>query len=280
MKGKWTIDQQLEIIKLKNNNVPIKNIMEIFDIKSKKSIYDIIDRNGREYVIANKKYSVNENYFDEIDNEEKAYWLGFLYADGCVRLKDNRSGELKLKLQKSDENHIELFNECLSSNYPIKNGFNKVLYGENKISISEYSAVSIYNTKLVKDLIKHGCVNNKTFKIQLPLLDDSLMRHFIRGYFDGDGCVCKYYTKNKSKYDYKISVLGNEHFIKSLQNYLIVKLNSDSRNIHNYKKGNIRSLSIFKNNECLKIKEYFYDESTIFLKRKKDIFDNLINNSL
>ena len=65
--------------------------------KLEKTVSDIIKRDGNPHIIANKKYTVNENYFENIDNEEKAYWLGFLYADGYVRMKDGRSGELKLK---------------------------------------------------------------------------------------------------------------------------------------------------------------------------------------
>jgi hypothetical protein len=266
---KLNIDQELEIIELKRQKVPLKVIMEKFNIKSAKTIYDVIDRNGREHFIANKKYSVNENYFDKINNEEKSYWLGFLYADGYVRLKDNKSGQLKLKLQRSDKNHIVLFNECLSSNYPIKNEISKVKY-KNKVSVSEYSAVSIYNTKLVKDLIKHGCLNNKTFKLEFPLLDDSLMRHFIRGYFDGDGCIYKVKKQEKSN---QITIVGNNNFIDSLKLYLINKLNINRINIK--KNNNYKYLRICNIDDCKKIKHYFYNDSTIFLKRKKDIFDKI-----
>ncbi len=97
-----------------------------------------------------------------IDNEYKAYWLGFLYADGYVRMKYNRSGELKLKLSSKDKEHILLFNKCISSNYPIKDLVSTILYKGQK-SNSNVSTVSIYNTKIVNDLIKIGCVSKKLF---------------------------------------------------------------------------------------------------------------------
>ena len=85
-----TTEQELEIIKKKNDGVKLSVIMEEYSIKTPKTIYDIIKRNGIKK-IGNKKYNVDENYFSIIDNEYKAYWLGFLYADGYVRMKYNRS---------------------------------------------------------------------------------------------------------------------------------------------------------------------------------------------
>ena len=113
-----TTEQEIEIIKKKNNGFKNKQIMLEYSIKSPKTIYDIVKRKGIKK-IANKKYDVNENYFSSIEGEERAYWLGFLYADGYVRIK-GKSGQLTLKLSSKDRDHIVLFNKCLESNYPIK----------------------------------------------------------------------------------------------------------------------------------------------------------------
>lgn len=176
--NKLTIEQELEVIKLKNNKIPVKKIMEQFNIKSNQTVYDIIKRNGRSHQIANKKYNVNSSYFKDINTEEKAYWLGFLYADGYVRLR--RSGELRLKLKQTDKKHIELFKKCIESTHPIKDSVSIVKYSDNKISKSKSSYISINNTKIVRDLIKLGCVNAKSFIIKLPKLKHDLIRHFIR----------------------------------------------------------------------------------------------------
>ena len=273
MKHILSIEQELDVIELHKNKTPLKHILQKYDIKNTKTIYDIINRNGRPHLIANKRYNVNDNYFENIDNEEKSYWLGFLYADGNVRMKYNRSGELKLKLKKSDRNHIELFNKCLDSDYPIRDGIGKVIV-EDREYISEYSVVTISNTKLVKDLMKLGCVSNKTFKITLPNLRKDLMRHFIRGYFDGDGYIHKLKSSTNG---FVIGILGNDGFIESLQLYISNELNSQK--IYVYEKGKIKKLQIMNNEDCIKIKKYFYNNSTIYLKRKKDIFDILFSNS-
>ena len=265
-----------EIIKDKKCGVSIKDIMEKYEIKSTKTIYDIINRNGREKIKPNKKYVVNENYFEEIDNEEKSYWLGFLYADGYVRMKNNRSGELKLKLKRSDKNHVELFRNCIGSNHKITDGIGKVIVS-GRTYTSEYSSLSIYNTKLVKDLIKHGCTNKKTFTITFPELREDLIRHFIRGYFDGDGCISdikpkKYKSNEKylNKY-FTFSIVSNKIFIKQMLNIF------DKMNI-------LCSIQIYDNYDILcsydklsilNMKEYIYNKSNIYLNRKKCIFDSI-----
>lgn len=273
MNNRLTLIEELEIIKLKNEKIMTnKNIMCKYNIKSIKTIYDIINRNGREKIIANKKYNVNENYFKHIDTEDKAYWLGFLYADGYVRIIKNRSGELKLKLKKSDRNHIELFKKCIETTVNITEHISKVTVNE-KTYYSEIVQIIICNTKIVKNLFEHGCFNNKTFKITLPKLDDNLMVHFIRGYFDGDGCISK---RNNNNNNYTISFLGNEIFINQLRNYLIENcLNNERIYINNH--GSIKKLNISYIENCRKIKNYLYGNSTIYLKRKKDIFDSISN---
>jgi hypothetical protein len=258
-----TMKEELELISKKNNGFKIKDLMEEYSIKSAKTIYDIIKRKGIKK-IGNKKYSVNDNYFSEINNEEKAYWLGFLYADGYVRMKYNRSGELKLKLSSKDRNHIKLFNESLKSNYPITDYESSVKY-KNKKSISNISQVCIYNTKLVNDLMKIGCVNKKTFIIRSPELSEDLQRHFIRGYFDGDGNI----YKNKNRVNsFQVSIASNFNFVKDIRDIL------GYGSI--YKNGNIHLLIFSKLEEVKNFYNYLYNNnSSFFLKRKKDIFEKI-----
>lgn len=254
-----TTEQELELIEKKKNGMKIKDLMEEYSIKSVKTIYDIIKRKGIKK-LGNKKYSVNDSYFSKIDTEDKAYWLGFLYADGYVRMKYNRSGELKLKLSSKDKGHIKLFNESLESTYPIKDTDNKTKAG----NISKVSQVSIYNTKLVNDLIKNGCVNNKTFKIEFPNINEKLYRHFIRGYFDGDGCI-----SISKKGHFTIKIIGNEKFIKKMKEHLS---KNGFNKIYVRKNGNVKNLFIYNIEDTLKFKDYIYNNSNISLKRKKSIF--------
>src|SRR5699024_9205607 len=140
-----------------------------------------------------QKYKINHNFFDEIDTEEKAYWLGFLYADGCVR--EDR-GCFRLGLQARDVRHLEKFRESLDSNHTIKET-NKVT--NEKIYYGNY--IFIHSKKLVKNLVEKGCFENKSLTLKFPSYDivpKHLIYHFIRGYFDGDGSVS--YTVRNGKH--------------------------------------------------------------------------------
>ena len=255
-----TYEEEIEIIIKRKNGVSLKQIMSEYSIKSVKTIYDIIKRDGFKKV-GNKKYKVDDSYFSKIDTEEKAYWLGFLFADGYVRLKNNRSGQLKLKLSSKDRDHIVLFNNCLSSNYKIKDYISTIKYNDNYIS-SGVSEVSIYNTNIVKDLINNGCVNKKTFKIRMPNIEKSLYRHFIRGYFDGDGNI---YKSKSRKNSYQVTIASNFEF------------NMDILGIINfgkiYKYGNIYLLKFSKIDEIKEFYNYIYNDCKIYLPRKKKIFE-------
>ena len=71
------------------------------------------------------KYYYNKDFFNKIDTEEKAYWLGFLYADGCIvtrsKCKKVTPMSLELVLSSIDINHLYKFLNSLESNIEIKN---------------------------------------------------------------------------------------------------------------------------------------------------------------
>lgn len=204
-----------------------------------------------------RKYKLNEYFFHEF-NERMAYWLGFLYADGYTRMKDGKSGELKLKLKDTDKNHIELFLNDIGCDKPIKCGV------DNK---SKFCSVTVYSNIMVKQLFELGCVNNKTFKITFPELKNEIMPHFIRGYFDGDGCI----GKIKGKWN-RVSIAGNQNFIDSLKKYL---LEYDVNKIYLYTQGKIKILSITNVSDIIKFKKIIYNNDTISLIRKKNRFDEV-----
>lgn len=271
-----TDENQLKSYELIESGYTFKKISEIFGI-SESTVQLIKNRKGRKLQVANKKYQVNDNYFEKIDTEEKAYWLGFLYADGNVRMHKGRSGILKLKLKQSDKDHIEKFNKCLDSNYSITDGV-EIVKSKGKIYKCFCSTLVIYNTKLVKDLCNYGCVENKTFKIKFPELKSKLIRHFIRGFFDGDGSVSTY-DNNYSKGGRMNMVSGSHQFLKECCDFLVNNLNLTNNEIKNHETyytiewgGRIDIELIFN---------FFYKNSNIYLDRKKKKFEEAVKiNSL
>lgn len=202
-----------------------------------------------------RKYQLNEKFFEEL-NEKSSYWLGFLYADGCVRMR--RSGELRLKLKDTDKSHIEKFLSDLNSNSPIKT------YSDGK---SNCCFASLNSNKLVKSLFELGCLQNKTQKIRLPSLPDDLINHFIRGYFDGDGTISK--VKNRPN-SYVISICSNKKFIEDLYKFFNFGyiINFDNYSIWNANK--INDVKFFR--------EFIYKNKETFLERKFIIFDSIDDN--
>ncbi len=263
--------QESEIIKMKKDGLPLSEIKSKFNIKSSQTIYNVLNRIGKIRKIPNKKFTVNETFFDCIDTDEKSYWLGFLYADGFVRIHKNRSGQLRLKLKSDDKLHIEKFCNSLNSNSPIKDCVSKVVKNGNTYT-SKSSYVDIYNTNLVKSLMSHGCVNNKTQKIRMPNLPEYLLGSFIRGYFDGDGCIMKLNDFNT----YRVSLISNEKFINDIKEYLVKFLSFEEEKIKIYIYDNYSILFIYNYDYCLKFHKLIYDNPSIYLERKKQLFDNIL----
>lgn len=111
-------------------------------------------------------------FFDYIDTEAKAYFLGLMFSDGSVT-----RNQFYIKLK--DEDILLKFRDELKCDYPIL--VREFPYKSYTLQISSQT--------LCNALIKLGCVPNKTKVIQLPKLKEDLYRHFIRGFFDGDGCL-------------------------------------------------------------------------------------------
>lgn len=135
-----------------------------------------------------KKHKLNEYFFDEIDTEAKAYWFGFLCADGSVSSTYQRYS-LTLGLSIKDLDHLKAFKNALEctnniSIYTIKHGI-----GCGK----QYCRIKVESKRLITSLISKGCTPRKSLTLKFP--DESvfkykdLIHHFIRGYFDGDGSV-------------------------------------------------------------------------------------------
>ena len=265
----FTIEEINNIINLyTNKNMSSLKIAELYNCNSS-TILRLLKRNGvtiRSQKDTSKKCVVDESFFVSIDTEEKAYWLGFLYADGCVR--DKYFG---LKLSIVDLDHLKLFQKSLKCDYKIIVSVNKNGYGKG----NKYCAINIYNNKMVQDLIKLGCMKNKTKLLEFPneIIPATLMRHFIRGYFDGDGSI--YYTKTK-KYNYispMVSFTGRYNFLLNLKEKLIPE---STAKIMKYKNKDIYYLILGGINYIQYIYNYFYIDSTFYLNRKKEKFEEII----
>lgn len=162
--------------------------------------------------INSRKYSANFNYFNEIDTPEKAYWLGFIFADGYVSHCSNRK-KFGLTLAEKDKVQIEKLNSCLDSTYPIHthvcNGYKKE---------TRYCKLVIESEKMFDDLVRHGVFEHKTNILRHPILQVDLIPAFILGYIDGDGSI--YYSDAKYPF-YIVSIVGTDDVLTYIHNYFV-----------------------------------------------------------
>ena len=196
-----------------------------------------------------RKYNIDETFFDVIDTEEKAYFLGFLYADGCNAT--NRNAVI-LSLKEDDRDILEKLNSLLQPQKPL----GRTKYGQNTLMIS--------NKHISQRLIELGCHRAKTYSLVFPSekqVPKYLVRHFVRGYFDGDGWV----GKNS------ICIVGTIDFCNSLSSLLKNKfdINCYIRARHPERKNNIRMLEINSRQARVFLK-WIYGNSTIHMQRKYD----------
>lgn len=218
---------------------------------------------------SNQKYKINETYFDSIDNEHKAYWLGFIYADGFISTVNKRNS-FGISLSIKDIDHLYKLKKDINSNHPIK----KYIQSSGYIEGQEYCKFIVNNKYLVSSLIKQGVVENKTNILNAPNIPESLIKHFIRGYMDGDGCIS--YSVNRD--EYSIKILGTENILDYIKNYIeknnIAKINK----YHKRKKEHVvSSLELGGNLQVLHFLNIIYDNATIALERKYQRYINLCN---
>ncbi len=255
--------------KVKTGNFTVSDICKEYNIDLS-MYYRIIKRNGREKLVPNKKYTVNDSYFENINSEEKAYWLGFIYADGYIN-DSHRNKFLELGLSSIDRDHIIKFSKSCESNHPIKNRVISKNYKKIDGNNCESTHIKIYSTKIVNDLIKIGCGNKKTWKIVYPdFLKIDLHCHFIRGYFDGDGNI---YKPKGGINRYVVSIAGNKLFLEGLNDILKNNLITDSYILT--RPNNLSILTISNYKDCLSFYNLIYNKASVFLERKKEYFDRI-----
>jgi intein-encoded DNA endonuclease-like protein len=202
----------------------------------------------------------DRDFFEVIDSESKAYILGFLFADGNVSLDKSmvrirlaeRDGEILMKIAKE----LKITKPLSLKNY----------HGYPSLELA------FYGKKTCEDLIRLGCVCSKSDKIVFPNLRNDLIPHFIRGYFDGDGCIGMYLKKKRAYVTICSTPSFNETLLQFLRdNSEIVGGIYNHKNIINYSE-----IHICGTKSALMFFDLIYKDATIFLQRKFDKFQEVI----
>lgn len=207
---------------------------------------------------ARKHQIINEDFFKFINNEEKAYFLGLLYADGSLRYNG-----FEITLIDSDKEILERFSNIIYNKVVLYYKKSRNYHNNPKYVCKPQYNLVVTSMIMKNDLIKYGCVESKTYKIRLPKLNDKLYRHFIRGYFDGDGSIS---IRNSLPHIASINITSNILFCTDIQILINKTLNIKMK--LNIRYGNVGAVRLDKQQDIIIFLDWMYDKSKIYLNRK------------
>jgi hypothetical protein len=201
-----------------------------------------------------RRYQLDEAFFASINTEEKAYWLGFLLADGCVRKFGAGNWALRIDLQCRDELHLQKLLEALRTDSPIRTRKN----GESKYAV-------ICSAKLCRDLIALECGPNKTCQHCTPAIPSHLLRHFYRGVMDGDGSFGYMNCRRKTPQLW-LELVGSRQFIYDFREWAC--RTTDANRIKVSQIGRAYRIRWAGNQQVKRILDLLYADAEITLDRK------------
>lgn len=244
------------VILLFNEGLTYNDISKSLNIPQYTVRY-ILKKGGLSRRVSNnksRKYTLNENFFKDINTETKAYLLGFLMADGSIDEERNT-----LRLMCGDLEVVTLLQNSLETNKPIR-------FVKNNDKNSNYKNmydISICSKVICSDLINNGIIKRKSYFSSFPNISQNLINHFIRGYFDGDGHISTHLT-----------FTGNLNFLTQLKKiiYDLTKIDAKVYTRFPERNNSIITLSYNKKSEIKILKEFLYNNSTVHLKRKHERF--------
>lgn len=212
-----------------------------------------------------RKYTFNERFFEKIDSEEKAYWLGFLYADGYITSPTpQRNQSFGINLAIEDIAHVEKFKKSLEATYPVNVYSNE--WG-SFANAQDIARLLIASQKAVNDLKKLGCVEKKTKVLTFPTEEQvphEFIYDFIRGYIDGDGTI---YVDKRGAWSF--GCLGTYDIVKNIRDLLKLEVIISEehpercKGIYSFKAGGLKYFNSLN---------LLYGNATIYLDRKYEKF--------
>lgn len=214
--------------------------------------------------------NMNERLFENINSEESAYFLGLLISDGNVFKDDTgRQASISITLDLKDEYMLEKFKEVVNSNTTVSHDGRGC------------GQIAVRSNLMAKDLSKYGVIPRKSYSTYLPQVSEEWMSHLIRGIFDGDGSILAKPSPNNdghNRFLHSISFCGTHELMTNISDYAFKKLQLNQKpTVYDYADRNLSEVKIQNIDDITKFGLWMYQNSTIFLKRKKDIFNNFLS---
>lgn len=243
-----------------NEKRSVKYISKKFNFDHR-SVARFLIKSGIE--IRKRKYFADFSYFKKIDTQEKAYILGLIYTDGCVKWVKNKDKCFVISM--TDLDIIQKVKKAINYTGPIY--FKK----RRKPHYKDQYAICVHSKEMAQDLINLGCVPRKTHVLRFPYdneVPNYLLNHFLRGCIDGDGSIHKN-TRCNSAY---LSLVSTKAFITIFDD-IIKELFCVSGGIYKQKPNKPQRIWILTGIEkILPILNWLYQDSTIHLDRKYRLY--------
>lgn len=257
--------EKIDVVCKYESGLTIAKIAQVYN-RCPNAILSILKVRGikrRDNSFYKKKYSFNEDYFNTIDTEDKAYFLGLMYADGW-NLEDRPI--IGIQLQERDKEIIEKFVEKIEYSGDLK-------LKPSRGNRQNCYEIRIFNKNLSKKLSELGCWARKSLTLKFPTeqqVPKYLLNHFVRGYLDGDGYICVQTRKATGYMDYACYITSTVMFCESLKEFIKKELDIHCTICHCNKRKDktTRQLSIAGRIQTKKFLDWIYKDATIYLERK------------
>mgnify|MGYP001085760845 CR=1 FL=1 len=262
------------MISMYSSGVSACEISDVLGMSSRK-VYKTLEENGicrRDFSNAKQTYYRQSAFFDDISSESQAYFFGLLYADGSVS-NSKTNFKLSIQLQETDKHILESLCELIIPGKSPR-------FVERPCDHPNWSnlySVCVDDKYMVTKLRSHGLVSDKTRCRTFPEIilksNEEIQRHFIRGYFDGDGSI--YYKKKEGKIiksTIRVTFASNFNMCENIGNIIKMYCNSNYIISNN---GNSNHITFMGRLKVMRILDWLYKDSTYYLHRKYAKYEEL-----
>lgn len=263
IRRKLTEEDRIEICRRYLDGETPKSLCKDYHVTSSK-ITQIVSEMGfkiRTRSSARKQYAINDNYFDSIDDQNKAYIIGLLLADGS---RTSKGYTVSLSLQESDVDILTSINNLLGNQRPI--AFVE-LSKKNPKHSNQYT-LYICGDHICSTLERYGITPRKDFTVRFPTgIDEEYYPHIIRGILDGDGFI--------GKTECRCGITGNKELIEFLSQYINNTLGIHCSMITPHKGKDTRDLRIAGRRQVEMFLDYIYSDANLFINRKYQVYKTM-----
>ena len=269
---KWT-DEEVNIIKNMYPEEPRKYILEELKDRKWESIKTKARKLGIKRKVAYKMPAETNHYFFDNWSNEMAYILGLICADGNIK----NGHYLKIKLAAKDYGFLKDIRDIIAPGRRIYDV--KCIYEYKGKLVETYAkSLEIGSQYICKKLRTFGVVENKTKILEFPSIPNKYISHFIRGYFDGDGCINKYLPSDYSGHLHAWSIIfaGNKKFLTQLNKVISTNVKIDTKTVRKESNCDLYIIKYFTY-DSIKLGQFIYKDSTIHLDRKYKLFQQLLD---